>query len=91
MNKIIPNKLKVGDEVRVIAPSRSFNLLSNETIKIATSRLEKLGFKVTFGKNIRKEIDDNYGCASIEDRIEDLHNAFKDKKCKSNTNCYRWV
>ena len=53
MDKIIPSKLCVGDEIRVIAPSRSFNLLSPETIDIATNRLEELGFKVTFGKNIR--------------------------------------
>lgn len=83
MNKIIPEKLKIGDEIRVIAPSRSFNLLSNETIEIATNRLEQLGFKVTFGKNIKNEIDENYCCASIEDRIEDLHDAFKDKNVKA--------
>ena len=53
MNKIIPDKLKVGDEIRVIAPSRNLNLLSDETMEIATNRLESLGFKVTFGKNVR--------------------------------------
>ena len=55
MKKIIPDKLKVGDEIRVIAPSRSMNLLNEETISIATKRLEDLGFKVTFGKNVYKE------------------------------------
>ena len=40
MNRIVPAKLNVGDEVRIIAPSRSFNLLSQETIDIATNRLE---------------------------------------------------
>ena len=83
MDKIIPSKLCVGDEIRVIAPSRSFNLLSPETIDIETNRLEDLGFKVTFGKNIRNEIDKNYCCASIEDRVEDLHDAFRDKNVKA--------
>lgn len=83
MKKIIPSKLTKGDEIRIIAPSRSFNLLSEETIKIATARLEELGLKVSFGKNIKKEIDKNYCCASIEDRIEDLHDAFKDKNVKA--------
>lgn len=83
MNKIIPEKLKKGDEVRIIAPSRSMNILSEETINIATKRLEDLGLKVTFGKNVNKVFDENYGCASIEDRVSDLHDAFKDKNVKA--------
>ena len=54
MKNIIPDKLKKGDEIRVIAPSRSMSLLNDETINIATKRLEDLGFKVTFGKNVYK-------------------------------------
>ena len=55
---MIPNKLKAGDEVRVIAPSRSMQLLSDESIDIATKRLEKMGFKVTFGKNVMNQEND---------------------------------
>ena len=33
MNKIYPEKLKIDDEVRIIAPSRSMKILSEE-IKI---------------------------------------------------------
>jgi len=83
VNKIIPNKLNPGDEIRVIAPSRSMTIINEETIAIAKETLEKLGFKVTFGKNVNKSINDEYICASIEDRIEDLHDAFKDKKVKA--------
>lgn len=83
MKQIIPAKLNVGDEIRIIAPSRSFNLLSQETIDIATNRLEELGLKVSFGKNIKNEIDRNFCCGSIEDRVEDLHEAFKDKNVKA--------
>ena len=83
MNKIIPERLKKGDEVRIIAPSRSMNILCEETINIATKRLEELGLKVTFGKNVNKVFNEKYCCASIEDRIEDLHDAFKDKNVKA--------
>jgi len=83
MNKIIPNKLKIGDEIRVIAPSRSMCILNEDLIEIAKTKLEKMGFKVTFGKNVSKSIDDNYKCASIEDRVQDLHEAFADKNVKA--------
>ncbi len=83
MNIIVPNKLKKGDEIRVVAPSRSMNLLNDETIEVATKRLEDLGFKVTFGKNVNKEFDSNFMCASIEDRVNDLHDAFSDKNVKA--------
>lgn len=83
MKSIIPEKLKKGDEIRVIAPSRSLNILNEETISIATKRLEEMGLQVTFGKNVGKEISKEFGCASIEDRIEDLHDAFCDSHVKA--------
>lgn len=83
MNKIIPEKLKKGDEIRVIAPSRSMKILKKDIIDIAKSRLESLGFKVSFGKNVMKSINDDYKCASIEDRVSDLHDAFRDKNVKA--------
>ena len=49
MKKIIPNKLQKGDEIRVIAPSRNMSILNDETINIAKTTLENMGFKVTFG------------------------------------------
>lgn len=80
---IIPDKLKCGDEIRVIAPSRSMKILKEDTIKLAKSRLEKLGFKVSFGKNVMNSVNDDYKCASIEDRVSDLHEAFADKNVKA--------
>lgn len=80
---IIPDKLKCGDEIRVIAPSRSMKILSKETINLAKSRLEELGFKVSFGKNVMNSVNDDYKCASIEDRVSDLHEAFTDKNVKA--------
>lgn len=83
MNKIIPDKLKIGDEIRVIAPSRTMSILSDNVIKSAKEKLENIGFKVTFGKNVSKSIGEDYKCASILDRADDLHEAFKDKNVKA--------
>lgn len=79
---MIPEKLKVGDEVRVIAPSRSMVILGEDCKKIATERLEALGLKVTFGKYVM-EADEDYLCTSVEHRVEDLNEAFRDKNVKA--------
>ena len=81
MNKIFPNKLKIGDEVRVIAPAKSLAIISKETREIANKRIEELGLKISFGKHV-DEMDD-FSSSSIESRIEDLHEAFSDKNVKA--------
>ena len=77
---IIPQKLKIGDEIIVIAPSRSLSMISSETRKIANSFFNNIGLKVSFSKNV--ESSDEFTSSSIEARIEDLHNAFSDSKIK---------
>ena len=79
---MIPEKLKPGDEVRVIAPARSMNILGEDCKQIATERLEALGLKVTFGKHVLETDPDSFS-ATIEARIEDLHDAFRDKNVKA--------
>lgn len=79
---MVPNKLKLGDEVRIIAPSRSMKILGEDCKEIANKRLEELGLKITFGKNVMKT-DEDYLCASIEDRVQDLNEAFRDKNVKA--------
>lgn len=81
MKKIYPPKLKSGDEIRVIAPARSLGIISDETKKIANQRFSDLGLKLTFGKHV-DEIDD-FKSSSIKSRLEDLHEAFTDKKVKA--------
>ena len=78
---MIPEKLKIGDEVRVIAPSRSMKILGKDCIDIATKRLEELGLKVSFGKHVM-EADDDYMCTDAVSRAEDLNEAFSDKNVK---------
>ncbi len=81
-DNIYPDRLKAGDEIRIIAPSKSMTILSDETIQLAKNKLEELGFVVTFGKNAYKS-QEYYDCGTIEERIEDLHDAFKDKNVKA--------
>ncbi len=81
MEKIYPAKLKQGDEVRIIAPSRSMALISQEIREIAHKRFFDLGLTVSFGKHIEEK--DEFLSSTIESRIEDFHNAFRDKNVKA--------
>lgn len=79
---MIPAKLKQGDEVRVIAPSRTMAILGKDCIELATERLESLGLKVTFGKHVN-EYDEDYMATNSKDRAEDLNEAFRDPNVKA--------
>ena len=80
MKKIYPEKLKIGDEVRIIAPSRSIKILSEEIKRIADKRFLDLGLKLSFGKHVYET--DEFNSSSIESRIADLHEAFSEKNVK---------
>lgn len=75
-NIIKPKKIKKGAHIRVIAPARSLSLLSKEIRQKAIDRLEKFGFRLSFGKHT-SEIDE-FNSSSIFSRVEDLHEAFSD-------------
>ncbi|MGE7603772.1 S66 family peptidase [Peribacillus sp. NPDC097675] len=75
-----PSRLKAGDEIRVIAPSRSLAIVKGEQRRLAEERLVELGFRVTYGKTAL--VHDDFFSNSIEDRIEDLHDAFRDPSVK---------
>lgn len=78
---VIPNKLNEGDEIRVIAPSRSLSSFSDEIIVLAKENLNKHGFKVTFSKNCREK--DIFNSSSIKSRVDDIHDAFRDQNVKA--------
>ena len=80
--KMVPEKLKVGDEVRIIAPSRSMAILKDDCINLAIERLESLGLKVTFASHV-KDYDPDYMCTNFKDRADDLNEAFKDPNVKA--------
>src|SRR3989338_9159683 len=78
---MIPPKLKNGDEIRIISPSRSMAIISKRVRKIAVQRFEDLGFKVTFSKH--SEEKDIFNSSSIKSKVTDLHEAFSDKNVKA--------
>jgi muramoyltetrapeptide carboxypeptidase LdcA involved in peptidoglycan recycling len=78
---IIPKKLQKGDEIRVVAPARSLAILSDAIIDLAKEKLEKQGFVVSFSDNCREK--DTFASSSIQSRIDDLHEAFRDPKVKA--------
>ena len=81
MKKIYPQKLKAGDGVRIIAPSCSMGVVSNEVREIANKRFAGMGLELSFGKHI-EEMDD-FRSSSIQSRLEDIHDAFADKNVKA--------
>jgi len=80
-NIIYPAKLSPNDELRVIAPSCSLKIISDETRKIANQRLAELKLKVSFGKYV-EEMDAFYS-SSVASRVADLHDAFRNPSVKA--------
>lgn len=79
---ILPPKLKAGDEVRVVAPAKSFlPVFTSEMRSSAKKNLESLGLVVTFGDFV-DEADELFS-ATVEHRLFDLHNAFRDPNVKA--------
>ncbi|WP_100401829.1 S66 family peptidase [Bacillus sp. FJAT-42315] len=76
-----PVRLQPGDEVRIIAPSTSMALVKGEQVKLATERLESFGFHVSFGRHVDEH--DMFFSTSVENRLEDLHDAFRDPNVKA--------
>jgi len=78
---IFPQKLQKGDEVRIIAPAMSYKIIGEDVRLLAKERLEKMGLKVSFGKNI--ELIDGFVSSPVSARIEDLHDAYRDTNVKA--------
>ncbi|OCA91708.1 S66 peptidase family protein [Pseudobacillus wudalianchiensis] len=76
-----PPRLQPGDEIRVIAPSMSMAIVKGKQVEIAQERLEGLGFRVTFGRHVEEH--DLVFSTSVENRLEDLHEAFRDPNVKA--------
>lgn len=82
---MIPNRLKYGDEIRVIAPSSSLSRVRKECYDRALSYLTSQGFKITFSTNSREM--DEFSSSSIQSRVDDIHEAFADKNVKMIITC----
>jgi muramoyltetrapeptide carboxypeptidase LdcA involved in peptidoglycan recycling len=72
----VPPKLAPGARLRVVAPSRSIAMLSDEVRAVADRRLAALGFTVRFGEHVRT--CDAFASSSVDERLGDLHDAFAD-------------
>ncbi len=81
VSAMIAQKLKQGDEIRVIAPSRSLAAVWVEKYEKALAYLESQGFKVTFSKHCREM--DEWNSSSIQSRVDDIHEAFLDDNVKA--------
>ena len=82
---MIANKLKLGDEVRVIAPSRNLTEVRQDVHHHAVDFWAKEGFRLTFSKNCREV--GKFHSSSITSRVEDIHEAFLDDRVKLVITC----
>ena len=79
--------LRAGDLVRVIAPSMSMSIISEEVRKRAIAVFENdLGLRISFGRHV----DEDQGTlriAPLTSRLEDFHEAFADTEVKAIFTC----
>ena len=77
---IIPNKLKKGDTIGVVAPSNPIVGDNIEEIMKAKEIVEKDGFKVKFAKNLFSNTNDYSSTA--KEKAEDINSMFLDTEVK---------
>lgn len=77
---IIPNKLKKGDTIGVVAPSNPIVGDNIEEIMRAKEKVEKDGFKVEFSKNLFSNTCDYSSTA--KEKAEDINYMFSNKNIK---------
>ena len=74
---VIPNKLKKGDTIGVVAPSNPIVGDNVEEIMKAKEKVEKDGFKVEFSKNLFSNT--NGYSSSAKEKAEDINYMFSNK------------
>lgn len=77
---IIPEKIKIGDTIGVVAPSNPIIDENIEEINRAKEIIENLGFKVKFSKNLFANT--NGYSATAKEKAEDINEMFADKEVK---------
>ena len=80
---IVPERLKKGDKIMVIAPSRGLKLIGADCRQIAEERLANLGLTVEFAPNTTDDNFDMTMSSSVEKRTADIMTAFADKSVKA--------
>ena len=74
-------RLQKGNEIRIIAPSRSTGVIRENVFCSALEYLQSKGYFITFS-NHNKEVE-YADSASVQSRVKDLHNAFLDRNVKA--------
>ena len=82
---MLPARLKPGDEIRVIAPSRSLSVIWPEMHDGAVEYWQQRGHHVTFARRSR-ELED-FMSPGVDARVEDIHEAFADPQVKMIISC----
>lgn len=82
---MIPARLFPGDEIRVIAPSRSLSIIRPVMYEGAVEYWKTQGHHVTFSQHAR-ELED-FMSPSIAAKVDDIHAAFTDPKVKMIVSC----
>ena len=82
---MIASKLKFGDEVRVVAPSRNLTEVRQDVHHHAVDFWAREGFNLTFSPNSREV--GKFHSSSIASRVEDIHEAFLDPNVKMIITC----
>lgn len=77
---IVPEKLKKGDLIGVVAPSNPIIDNNIEEIQNAKKIIENLGFKVRFATNLFA--NSNKYSASAREKAQDINEMFEDKNVK---------
>jgi len=80
-NLTVPSKLKKGDLIGIISPSAGIHPKAAHRIESVKKMIEKMGFRVCLGKSVMSE-GVSYVSGSIEDRVADLHDMFKNPEVK---------
>ncbi len=76
MNILFPAPLTQGGEVRVVSFSTSLRVVPVRVRKESQRRLEVLGFRISYGKNVLRS--GLFRTASIEERLADFNEALAD-------------
>ena len=77
---LIPEKLKIGDTIGIVAPSNPIIGDNIEELEQAKKIVENSGFKVKYSKNIFSNT--NGYSATAKEKAEDINSMFADKEVK---------
>lgn len=79
MSIIIPDLLKKGDTIGIVAPAVPLTAIANNNLKIGIKNIKDMGFSVRFSSNIEMSLKNPL---SAMKRTQDLHDMFLDNEIR---------